>query len=201
MPKARIRRRLVAIMATDVVGYSRMMEQDEAGTLASLKSRQDEILAPKVVQHHGRIVKVMGDGVLVEFGSAVDAVQCAIELQEGFMKINMGIPESRQIILRIGVNVGDVIVDGADIYGDGVNVAARLEAMAEPGGILVSANAHDHVTGKVGVAFEDLGEFELKNITKPVRVFRATPAGHGTTKSTAKEFPPAYLSQSFPLQI
>jgi len=178
MAEKRAQRRLAAILAADVVGYSRLMEQDEAGTLAALKARRNDILVPVVAQHNGRVVKVMGDGVLVEFGSAVDAVQCAVELQKAFAGANEGVAEAQRIILRIGINIGDVIVEGQDIYGDGVNVAARLEAMAEPGGILVSATVYDHVSGKLELAFENFGEHTFKNIAKPVRVYRAGTGGN-----------------------
>jgi len=174
MTEKRAQRRLAAILAADVVGYSRLMEQDEAGTLAALKSRRSNVLAPVVAQHNGRVVKVMGDGVLIEFGSAVDAVQCAVELQKGFAEANQGVAEAQRIILRIGINLGDVIVEGSDLYGDGVNVAARVEAMAEPGGIWVSAKVHDEVHGKIDTTFVDMGEQHLKNIAIPVRVYRAT---------------------------
>src|SRR5262249_47922990 len=128
-------RRLAAIMAADVVGYSRLLEQDEAGTLAALKKRRKDVLAPLVAKHHGRIVKVMGDGVLVEFGSAVNAVRCAVELQKDMAKANADLAEERRVHLRIGVNLGDVVVEGGDLYGDGVIVAVRLQSMADPGGI------------------------------------------------------------------
>src|SRR4026208_106886 len=139
------KRKLAAILAADVVGFSGMMEADEAGTLAALKSRRRNILNPLVAKYRGRIFKVTGDGVLVEFGSAVNAVQCAVELQQGMAAANSGLPEDRRIVLRIGVNLGDVMVEGSDLYGDGVNIAARLEAVAEPGGIVVSAIAFDYV--------------------------------------------------------
>ena len=128
-------RRLAAIMAADVIGYSRLMEHDETGTLAALKQRRKAILQPLVAEHHGRIVKVMGDGVLVEFGSAVNAVACAVELQKSMAAANDGIAEDRRIVLRSGINLGDVVVEGGDLYGDGVIIAVRLQAMAEPGGI------------------------------------------------------------------
>lgn len=179
MAEIRTQRRLAAILAADVVGFSRLMEHDEAGTLAALKARRRDVLVPVVAQHHGRVVKVMGDGVLVEFGSAVDAVQCAVELQKGFAGANESVAEAYRIVLRIGINLGDVIVEGSDLYGDGVNVAARLEGLAEPGGIYVSATVHDHVTGKLALAFDDLGEHTLKNIAKPVRVYRAGTGGTG----------------------
>src|SRR5215468_6480073 len=132
------RRRLAAILAADVVGYSRMMQADEAGTLAALKIHRTEILQPLLSKHHGRIIKVMGDGVLVEFASAVEAVRCAVALQEAMAAANEGIEESRQVVLRIGINLGDVMVEGGDLYGDGVNIAARLEALGEPGAVTIS---------------------------------------------------------------
>jgi TolB-like protein/class 3 adenylate cyclase len=165
-------RRLAAILAADVVGYSRLIQQDEAGTLATLRQRRREILIPLVAQHHGRIVKVMGDGVLVEFASAVNAVACGVELQEKMAAANNGVAEDRRIILRIGINLGDVVVEGGDIYGDGVNVAARLEQLAEPGSIVISSKVHDEVVRKLALAFDDLGEQSLKNIAMPIRVYR-----------------------------
>ena len=179
MAEKRAQRRLAAIMAADVVGYSRLMEQDETRTLATLKVRRNEVLVPTVAQHNGRVVKVMGDGVLVEFGSAVDAVQCAVELQKAFTEANQGVPEDQRIVLRIGINLGDVIVEGSDLYGDGVNVAARLEGLAEPGGIYISGSVYEQVTGKLMLAFDDLSEHTLKNIMKPVRVYRAAMGGTG----------------------
>jgi adenylate cyclase len=154
------RRRLAAILAADVVGYSRMMQADEAGTLAALKSRRTDILQPLVTKHHGRVVKMMGDGVLIEYASAVDAVACAAELQDAMAAANTSLPENRYVVLRIGINLGDVMVEGGDLYGDGVNVAARLEAMAEAGSIFVSQAVFSHVRGKVQVSFEDLGPQE-----------------------------------------
>jgi TolB-like protein/Tfp pilus assembly protein PilF len=177
MPEQAPRRRLAAILAADVVGYSRLMQIDEAGTLAALKSRRSVVLQPLVSKHHGRVVKLMGDGVLVEFGSAVDAVECAIRLQQGMESANADLPEDRQIRLRIGINLGDVIVEGSDLYGDGVNIAARLEALADPGSIIVSRTVFDHVRGKVSFGFDDLGDQHLKNIAEPVRVYRLRPDG------------------------
>ena len=182
MAEKRTQRRLAAILAADVVGYSRLMEQDEAGTLAALKTRRNAVLVPLVAQHNGRVVKVMGDGVLVEFGSAVDAAQCAVELQKGFSGANQGVAVASCIVLRIGINLGDVIIEGSDIYGDGVNIAARLEGLAEPGGIYVSASVYDQIAGKLELSFEDLGEHTLKNIAKPVRIYRA---GTGGTREHA----------------
>src|SRR5215468_7090046 len=151
-------RRLAAILAADVVGYSRLMQLDEAGTLAALMDRRRQILEPLVVKYHGRIVKLMGDGVLVEFASAVNAVACAVELQGSMKVANADVAEDRQIVLRIGINVGDVMVQATDLYGDGVNIAARLEALAEPGSVFVSRTVFNHVRGKAKVTFEDVGE-------------------------------------------
>jgi adenylate cyclase len=172
MAEERAQRRLAAILAADVVGYSRLMEQDEAGTLAILKRRRQTLLEPLVVKHHGRIFKVTGDGVLVEFGSAVNAVQCAVDLQRAMADANTDQSEDRQVVLRIGVNLGDVAVEGSDLYGDGVIVAARLEALAEPGGILVSRTIHDHIKGKLKVSFDDMGALALKNFAEPIQAFR-----------------------------
>jgi TolB-like protein len=168
----RVQRRLAAILAADVVGFSRLMEADEAGTLVALKARRKDILEPLVAKNQGRIFKVTGDGVLVEFASAVNAVQCAIDLQQAFDNANDDLPEERRIVLRVGVNLGDVMVEGGDLYGDGINIAARLQALAEPGGILVSSTAHDHVRNKLKTGFEDLGPQSLKNLAEPVRALR-----------------------------
>jgi class 3 adenylate cyclase len=175
MPEQAPQRRLAALLAADVVGYSRMMQADEAGTLAALKSRRTEILQPLVSKHHGRVVKVMGDGVLVEFASAVEAVSCAVALQEAMAIANEGTEESRQVVLRIGINLGDVMVEGGDLYGDGVNIASRLEGLAEPGGICVSSKVHEEAMGKTMCEFEEIGEQVLKNIVQPVRVYRVRP--------------------------
>jgi adenylate cyclase len=164
------------------------MAADEAGTLAALKSRRKEVLEPLVARHQGRLFKVVGDGVLVEFASAVNAVQCAVELQQSMAAANAGQPEDRHIVLRIGVNLGDVMVEGGDLYGDGVNVAARLEGVAHPGGICLSRGTHDQVKGKLDVVFEDGGEQQLKNIAEPMRVYRMrpiTPAASITSHLTA----------------
>ena len=167
-----VSRRLAAILMADVVGYSRLMEMDEAGTFSTLKERRHDILAPSVAHHHGRLVKVMGDGVLVEFGSAVEAVECALDLQKQFAEANSGLPEERAILLRIGVNLGDVIVEGSDLYGDGVNVAARLQALANPGGICVSRSIYEQVRRKIDIGFDDIGTQTIKNIADPVHVYR-----------------------------
>ncbi len=164
-------RRLAAILFADVVGYSRSMEQDEDGTLALLKERQKSIIEPAATTFGGRIVKLMGDGVLIEFTSAVNAVTAALELQNKFSQANENLPEPRRFKLRIGINLGDVVGDGSDIFGDGVNVAARLEALAEPEGICISAKVHDEIDGKVNCRFEDGGEHTLKNLSRPVRIY------------------------------
>src|ERR671910_515890 len=173
-------------MAADVVGYSGLMERDEAGTLAALKSRRKQVLQPLVTRHHGRVFKVTGDGVMVEFASAVNALQCAIDVQHAMAAANAALPEKLRIVLRIGVNLGDVMLEGSDLYGDGVNIAARLETIADAGGILISGTIYDHVRNKINVGFEDLGAQIVKNIALPVRVYRAfgTPPGV-TSKSEA----------------
>ena len=170
-------RRLAAIVLADVAGYSRLMEADEAGTVANLNKQRSEILKPLVATHKGRIVKLMGDGVLLEFASAVSAMRCAAELQQALAAANENVPEKARIMLRIGINLGDVVVEGDDIYGDGVNIAARLEAMAEPGGICVSDSLYRQIHGKVDLQFDDLGEQALKNIAGPVRVYRLRRTG------------------------
>jgi class 3 adenylate cyclase/TolB-like protein/Flp pilus assembly protein TadD len=180
----RAERRLVAILAADVVGYSRLMAADEAGTLAALTAHRKQFIEPKIAEHHGRIVKLMGDGVLVEFGSVVEAVRCGVELQEGMAEHARDVPQERQIRFRIGINLGDIIIEDDDIHGDGVNVAARLEALAEPGGICVSRTVRNHVQDKLALAFEDLGERTLKNIPRPVRVFRVVPEGAAVARGS-----------------
>jgi adenylate cyclase len=166
-------RRLAAILSTDVVGYSRLMAADEAGTLARLKECRQAITDPLIAEHHGRLVKLMGDGALVEFASVVNAVKCAVAIQRALSAQNAGDQEAQRIALRIGVNLGDVMIDGDDIYGDGVNLAARLQQIAEPGAVYVSASVVEHVGGRVDIAFDDCGEHRLKNIDRPLRVFRA----------------------------
>jgi adenylate cyclase len=167
----RVQRRLAAILAADVVGFSRLMETDEADTLARLQALRRDIVDPKIAAFSGRTVKLMGDGALVEFASAVDAVTCAIEIQKSVRDHDEGTPEDRRIRLRIGINVGDIMVDGDDIYGDGVNVASRIEALAEPGGIYISRAAFDQVRDKVPIAIETRGEQTVKNIARPIEVF------------------------------
>jgi adenylate cyclase len=169
---AHVTRKLTAILAADVVGFSRMMGVDEEATLERLKAHRKHLIDPKIAEHQGRIVKTTGDGLLVEFSSVVDAVRCAVEIQRAMGERNADLPPDRRIDFRIGINLGDVIVDGDDIFGDGVNVAARLESLAEPGGICVSRTVRDHVQDKLSFAFEDLGDRQVKNIARPVRVMR-----------------------------
>ena len=164
-------RRLVAILAADVVGYSRLMAADESGTLTRLKRQLAELIEPLIASHRGRVVKTTGDGLLVEFGSANDALRCAIEWQRRISKCEAAVAEDQRMAFRIGINLGDVIVDGGDVFGDGVNVAARLEALADPGGVVISASLHEQIRGKFDVGFVDGGERSLKNIPRPVRVF------------------------------
>src|SRR5271167_3083087 len=168
----RLERKLAAIVAADVAGYSRLMAADEEGTLARLKAHRRALIDPKIAEHGGRIIKTTGDGMLVEFASVVDAVRCVVEIQRGMLERNADIPSEKRIDFRVGINVGDVIVDGDDIYGDGVNVAARLEGLAEPGGILAAGVVRDQVRDKLSFSFEDLGERNVKNIPRPVRAYR-----------------------------
>jgi TolB-like protein/class 3 adenylate cyclase len=170
-------RRLAAILAADVAGYSRLMGADEEGTLERLKALRRELLDPTIAEHRGRIVKTTGDGLLVEFASVVDAVRCAVEAQQAIAERNTGVAADNRIELRIGINLGDVIVEGDDLYGDGVNIAARIEALADPGGVFVSNTVHDHVRDRLPFVFEDLGEQQVKNIARPVRVYRVCDVG------------------------
>jgi adenylate cyclase len=165
-------RRLAAILAADVAGYSRLMGVDEEGTLAQLRTIRGELFDPTIAAHNGRLVKTTGDGLLVEFASVVDALRCATEVQAGMAQRNAAVPDEERIEFRVGIHQGDIVVEDGDIFGDGVNVAARLEGLAPPGGICVSARVQEDATGKLNIAFEDLGEQILKNIARPVRVFR-----------------------------
>ena len=169
--KARVERRLAAILAADVAGYSRLIEADEEGALSRLKTLRSEVIDPKIAGYHGRLVKTTGDGLLVEFASVVDALRCAVCISTALAKSNDRMPPDRRIAFRIGINVGDIVVEDGDIFGDGVNVAARLEGLAEPGGICVSARVREDAAGKLDLAFEDIGEQSLKNIARPVRVY------------------------------
>ncbi len=186
MAEEPVQRRLAAILAADVVGYSRLVQQDEAGTIAALRARRMQVLDPAVARHMGRIFKVAGDGVLVEFASAVNAVECAIDLQKAMAAANAGQREDRHIVWRIGVNLGDVMVEAGDLLGDGVNIAARLESAAEPGTVLISGAAYDHVKNKTSSGFEDLGVRTLKNMADPIRVYRVTDTP-GVTLAPSRE--------------
>ena len=179
-------RRLAAILAADMVGYTRLMGADEAGTLARLKALRAEVIDPEIAEHNGRLVKLMGDGALVEFASVVDAVVCAVAIQRELAARDEEVPEDRRITFRMGINLGDVIVEGDDIYGDGVNIAARLEGLAEPGGICVSRTVFDHVKGKVDFGFEDLGAQRVKNVAEPVSVYRVLLESEAGAVSAAK---------------
>jgi class 3 adenylate cyclase len=181
-------RRLAAILAADVAGYSRLIGVDEEGTLNRLRSIRAEIIDPKITEHRGRIVKTTGDGLLVEFSSVVDALRCATQWQQGMGERNAAAPGDNRIEFRIGVHQGDIVVEGDDIFGDGVNVAARLEGLAEPGGICVSARVQEDVAGRLDLAFDDIGEQNLKNIARPVRVYRVRlTTAENTTKVTPTE--------------
>jgi adenylate cyclase len=184
-------RRLAAILAADVAGYSRLMGADEEGTLERLKALRRELVDPKIAEHHGRLVKTTGDGMLVEFASVVDAVRCAVEVQQAMAGRSTGVEADNRIELRIGINLGDVIVEGDDLYGDGVNIAARIEALADAGGVFVSNTVHDHVRDRLPFVFEDLGEQQVKNIARPVRVYRV--------RDTAAKSPSALVPSALPL--
>src|SRR6266478_1727664 len=183
-------RRLAAILAADVAGYSRLMGADEEGTLDRLKAHCRELVDPKIKEHRGRIVKTTGDGMLVEFPSVVDAVRCAVEMQRGMVDRNAEIPEDQRITFRIGVNLGDIIVDGDDIYGDGVNIAARLEALAEPGGICIARVVRDQIRDKLPYPFEDMGEQSVKNIARPVRAYAMSANAVASTQPVAAPLQP-----------
>jgi adenylate cyclase len=189
-----VERRLAAILAADVVGYSRLIRADEEGTLASLSALLKDLIRPKVTEHQGRIVKLIGDGVLAEFGSVIGAVRMAAEMQQAIAQRNSELPEDRRIVFRIGVNLGDVVIEGDDIHGDGVNLAARLETLAEPGGVCISASVYDQIRDKLDLPFRDMGEREVKNIDRPVRVWQwvagAAPGAAGSpASSTPLELP------------
>jgi class 3 adenylate cyclase len=184
-----LERRLSAILALDVAGFSRLVGADEEGTLARLKALRRDLVDSKIDEYRGRIVKTTGDGMLVQFASVMDAVRCAVEVQQRMVEHNAQTPEEKWIEFRIGINVGDIILDGDDIYGDGVNVAARLEGLSEPGGICVSLNVHDQVRDRLDLIFDDAGEQQLKNIARPVRVYRVQLGSGATKKRVALELP------------
>src|SRR5258708_20245127 len=186
-------RRLAAVLAADVAGYSRLMGANEEGTLPRLKAVRKAIVDPTIASHRGRIVKTTGDGMLVEFASAVDAVRSSAEIQRGMAEQNAALPQDQQIEFRIGIHVGDIIIDDDDIFGDGVNIAARLEGIAEPGGICISDDAQRQVRGKVDIAFEDMGSQTLKNIVEPMRAWRLLV--NGSAPSTTPASPSLELAQ------
>ncbi len=183
MAKERVQRRLAAILVADVVGYSRLMGEDEESTLETLKTYRRDLIDPKLAAYSGRIVKLMGDGMLAEFPSVVDALACAIDVQESVAKRNIGIPDDRRIVFRVGINVGDVIVEEDDLYGDGVNIAARLEHLAEPGCICVSGAVREQVEGKLDARLADGGPQQIKGIVRPVHIFRWSPVAEANKGS------------------
>jgi class 3 adenylate cyclase len=186
MAAARAERRLAAILVADVVGYSRLVEQDEAGTLSALRTLRREVIDPLLAEHHGRIVKLMGDGAIAEFASVVDAVACAVAVQKGVAERQAEVPAGQRIVLRIGINLGDVVVEGDDLLGDGVNIAARLEQVCEPGGVMISGTTYDQLQGKLGLPLEFAGEQRLKNIERPVRTYRVRLDGARATLSSPR---------------
>jgi adenylate cyclase len=175
--ESHIERRLAAVLSADVAGYSKLMGRDEEGTLTTLKAIRSSIFNFNVEKYHGRVVKTTGDGALVEFSSAVDAVRCAIEIQRRMVEHNADVPDEQRIVFRIGINVGDIISDDGDIYGDGVNIAARIEPLAEPGAVCISENAYQQVKGRIALALFDMGEHQLKNIEQPIRLYGIRPDG------------------------
>jgi adenylate cyclase len=181
-------RRLAAVLAADVAGYSRLIGADEAGTLAAFKTIKADLFDPTLAAHHGRLVKTTGDGFLAEFSSVVDALHCATEVQAQMAERNATVSTDKRIDFRIGINVGDIVVEDGDIFGDGVNVAVRLEGVAEPGGICVSARVQEDAAGKLNLCFDDIGEQQLKNIARPVRVYRVRDVATAKTQS-APELP------------
>ncbi len=193
MANERVQRRLAAILAADVVGYSRLIEANEEGTRARLRRLHAELIDPRIEADGGRVVNTTGDGVLVEFPSAIDAVRNALAIQADLCLRNAELPENDRIVFRVGINVGDVIVEEDDIHGDGVNIAARLESICEPGEVYVSETVRKQVEGKLAIAFDDLGNKTLKNTTRPVSVFRARPSGddHAPRLQTAAPLPPS----------
>ena len=189
MAEQHVERRLAAVLAADVVGYSRLMASDEEGTLARFNVLRRQFLEPTIAEHRGRIVKRTGDGLPIEFGSAIDATRCAVRTQQGMAKRNENVPADQRIDMRIGIHIGDIIIEEGDIFGDGVNVAARLEGIAQPGGISISEDAWRQVQGKVTANFVDTGEQRLKNIPRPVRVYCLKLDGEGATEPAAAPLP------------
>ena len=194
MDNRRVERKLAAILAADVAGYSRLMGADEVGTLTALKAHRRELIDPMISAHHGRMVKTTGDGALVEFASVVDAVTCAISIQRGIATRNAAIPGDKRIVFRIGINVGDVIIEDDDVFGDGVNIAARLEALCDPGGVYISQSTHDQIRDKLPLSFADLGEQKLKNIARPLGIFGLTSKDIGAIPDAAIHQPSSSLA-------
>ncbi len=192
MAGERVERRLAAVLAADVAGYSRLMGRDEERTHANLKSFRKTLVDPAIAAHRGRIVKTTGDGMLVEFASAVDAARCAVEVQHGMAGQNADVPQDLRIEFRIGIHVGDIIIDDNDIFGDGVNIAARLEGIADPGGVCISDDAYRQIRGKIDIAFDDIGEQTLKNIAEPMRAWQIR---------LASEAAPAIRSSPPPIRV
>jgi adenylate cyclase len=188
-------------LAADVAGYSRMMGADEEGTLERLKACRRALIDPKIAEHRGRIVKTTGDGMLVEFASAVDAVRCAIDVQRDMASSNVDVPDGKRIEFRVGIHVGDIIIDDNDIFGDGVNIAARLEGIAEPGGICVSDDAFRQIRGKTEIAYDDMGHQSLKNISEPIRAWRARPANAAPSPVSANRPPEVLASRTSPRSL
>ncbi|MGI9521152.1 MAG: adenylate/guanylate cyclase domain-containing protein, partial [Hyphomicrobiaceae bacterium] len=180
-------RRLAAILLIDIVGYTRLIGLDENGTIALQKAHREEVIAPRIALHAGRIVKSTGDGLLVEFASVVDAVQCAVHVQRDLAKRDIEAPVDRRIVYRIGINLGDIVIEDGDILGDGVNIAARLEGLAKPGGICISDTVHQHISGKIDVVFSDAGHYDLKNVSHPVRAWQWTANGANTVANAEQD--------------
>jgi len=185
MSDGRVYRRLAAIVAVDVAGYSRLMGADEEGTLRRFQECRRELVNPKICEHRGRIVKTTGDGMLVEFGSVIDADRCAVEVQRGMIDREAEWDDDRRIRFRVGINLGDIIVEDEDIFGDGVNIAARLEALADPGGLCISGTVHDQISDRLGFPFRDMGEQIVKNIMRPVRAYQMSAATVAATPPVA----------------
>jgi len=184
--EAHVNRRLAAILCADVAGYARLMGDDEERTLAALKAHRRELIDPLLTQHQGRIVKTTGDGILIEFASVIDAVRCAVVIQQGMQDRNASVAESQRILFRIGINLGDIIIEDGDIFGDGVNVAARLQALAQPGESYVSGSVREQIGEKLRVGFVDMGEHNVKNIARPIHVYRIEKRGEAAAVVTAK---------------
>src|SRR4051812_35114707 len=181
-----VERRLAAIMAADLAGYSRLIGEDEEGTLSRIRLIRVEVIDPAIATYRGRLVKTTGDGLLVEFASVVDALRCAVEVRQGLADRTMGVPPVQRLEYRIGIHMGDVVVEDGDIFGDGVNVAARLEALAKPGGICVSSRVQEEAAGRLDFVFDDLGEQQLKNIARPIRVYQVSVGAPGFSRQDTR---------------